>query len=133
MTDRHQLVTTDAPIPLARFSQGVRAGQIVQASGQGSLDPETGTVINLGDVRAQTLQTLKLVEAILAAGGATFRDAVMVRVYLTDRAHFGEMNAAYEEFIADRVGDGVPPSRTTLFVGLPLDGMLVEIDAMAVV
>lgn len=130
---RTAIVTPHAPVPLARFSQGVRAHGIVQVSGQGPLDPATGEVIHLGDVAAQTRQTLALVKAILAEGGAGVADVVMFRVFLTDRAHFAAMNAAYEEFIAAEVGDGVAPARTTLMVGLPLEGMLVEIDALAVV
>jgi 2-iminobutanoate/2-iminopropanoate deaminase len=130
---RTPISTTDAPAPLARFSQGVRSGSIVQASGQGPLDPETGQVIFIGDIAAQTKQTLKLVKAILAAGGASIGDVVMFRVFLTDRAYFAAMNAAYEEFITEEIGDGVAPARTTLMVGLPLEGMLVEIDALAVV
>lgn len=130
---RTQITTPNAPIPLARFSQGVRSGSIVQASGQGPLNPETGEVIFLGDITAQTKQTLKLVKAILAEGGASIGDVVMFRVFLTDRAYFAAMNAAYEEFIAAEIGDGVAPARTTLMVGLPLEGMLVEIDALAVV
>jgi enamine deaminase RidA (YjgF/YER057c/UK114 family) len=42
------------------------------------------------------------------------------------------MNAAFEKFIAENV-TGARPARTTLMVGLPLEGMLVEIDALAVV
>ncbi len=131
---RTKITTTSAPVPLSRFSQGVRAGNIVQASGQGPLNPETGQVIYLGDVAAQTRQTLNLVKAILAEGGAKISDVVMFRVFLTDRANFAAMNAVYEEFMSEEIGDdGVFPARTTLMVGLPLDGMLVEIDAMAVV
>jgi enamine deaminase RidA (YjgF/YER057c/UK114 family) len=64
--------------------------------------------------------------AVLAAGGAGMDDVVMLRVYLTDPAHFAEMNAAYAEFLTEPM-----PARTTVYVGLP-SGILVEIDAMAV-
>jgi 2-iminobutanoate/2-iminopropanoate deaminase len=129
---RQKITTTGAPVPLSRFSQGVRAGSIVQTSGQGPLDPATGEVIHLGDVAAQTRQTLKLVKAILNEGGASVADVIMFRVFLTDRANFAAMNAVYEEFISEEIGDGAFPARTTLMVGLPLEGMLVEIDALAV-
>jgi enamine deaminase RidA (YjgF/YER057c/UK114 family) len=85
-------------------------------------------------VRAQTRRTLENVKAIVEAGGATVEDVVMFRVYLTARAHFAAMNEAYAEFIAQNVqADGVKPCRTTVFVELPDEQMLVEIDAMAVV
>ena len=68
---------------------------------------------------------------MLAAGAASFDDVLMLRVYLTTRDHFEAMNEAYGEFLADRCA--VLPARTTVFVGLPREEMLVEIDALAVV
>jgi 2-iminobutanoate/2-iminopropanoate deaminase len=50
----------------------------------------------------------------------------MLRVYLTDQAHFAEMNAAYEKFLTDPY-----PARTTVYTGLA-GSFLVEIDALAV-
>ena len=55
----------------------------------------------------------------------------MFRVYLTKREDFAEMNAAYGDFIAENVTDGELPCRTTVFVDLPHEVMLVEIDALA--
>lgn len=127
-----EISTPLAPAPLSSFSQGVRSGPFLQVSGCGSLRPDTGEVIHLGDVEAQVTATLEIVKAILEEGGATFSDVIMVRVYLSDRAHFPLMNAAFERFIAENV-KGARPARTTLMVGLPLEGMLVEIDALAVV
>jgi reactive intermediate/imine deaminase len=132
MSDKTAIVTSAAPAPAHTFSQGVRKGPILQVSGQGPVDPQTGEYLHRGDVAAQTLQTLRNVEAILAAGGAGFDDVVMLRVYLTAREDFAAMNQAYGEFITARVGDAVLPSRTTVFTGLPREEMLVEIDAMAV-
>jgi 2-iminobutanoate/2-iminopropanoate deaminase len=85
-------------------------------------------------VKAQTARTLENVKAIVEAGGGTVDDIVMLRVYLTTRAHFGAMNEAYAEFLAANLSaDGVKPSRTTVFVELPKESMLVEIDALAYV
>jgi 2-iminobutanoate/2-iminopropanoate deaminase len=133
MTLKHRIETSSAPPPLPVFSQGVRKGPILSVSGQGGVDPATGTYPSLTDVGAQTTRTLLNVAAILEAGGATFDDVVMLRIYLTDRDHFPAMNAAYTDFMtADRVPSGVLPARTTVFVGLPFTEMLVEIDALAV-
>ena len=124
-------VTTDAaPAPAHTFSQGVRRGPILQVSGQGPVDPATNEYVHSGDVRAQTERTLANVEAVLGAGGATFEDVVMVRVYLTARDDFAPMNEAYGDFLASRCT--VLPARTTVFTGLPRAEMLVEIDALAV-
>jgi reactive intermediate/imine deaminase len=132
MTDRTAVSTTDAPAPAHTFSQGVRRGPFLQVSGQGPVDPATSEYLHPGDVKAQTIRTLQNVEAILAAGGATFDDVMMLRVYLTTRDDFGPMNEAYGEFVGARVASGVLPARTTVFTGLPREEMLVEIDALAV-
>ena len=133
MTERTAISTTDAPAPAHTFSQGVRKGNFVQVSGQGPVDPATNEYLFPGDVAAQTTRTLQNVEAILAAGGATFDDVMMLRVYLTKREDFAIMNDAYGEFVGSRVQGGVLPSRTTVFTGLPREEMLVEIDAIAIV
>ncbi|MFF1876733.1 RidA family protein [Leifsonia sp. NPDC058230] len=132
MADRTAISTSDAPAPAHTFSQGVRRGPFVQVSGQGPVDPATSEYLYPGDVAAQTIRTLQNVEAILAAGGATFDDVMMLRVYLTKREDFPIMNEAYGEFVAARVSSGVLPARTTVFTGLPRKEMLVEIDALAV-
>ncbi|MBN9633145.1 MAG: RidA family protein [Actinobacteria bacterium] len=132
MTDRIAVSTTEAPAPAHTFSQGVRRGPFLQVSGQGPVDPQTNEYLHPGDVKAQTVRTLRNVEAILAAGGAGFDDVMMLRVYLTTRDDFAAMNEAYGEFLAARVASGVLPARTTVFTGLPRAEMLVEIDALAV-
>lgn len=121
-----EIRTADAPTPVAAFSQGVRKGAILQVAGQVAFDPATGAVV--GDtVAEQTRQALRNVVAVLEAGGASLADVVMLRVYLTDTAHFAEMNAAYGEFVTEEPFS----ARTTVYVGLP-EGLLVEIDALAV-
>jgi len=119
------IVTPDAPPPAASYSQAVRKGNILQVAGQGPADPATGEYVP-GGVAEQTRQTLTNVRAILRAAGADFSDVVMMRVYLTDAAHFAAMNEVYTTFV-----EAPFPARTTVFVGLA-PGMLVEIDALAV-
>jgi 2-iminobutanoate/2-iminopropanoate deaminase len=133
MTEPKRAVRTDdAPTPMPVFSQGVVKGGIVQVSGQGPQDPGTGEYVHAGDVKAQTTRTLQNVRAILLAAGADLDDVVMLRVYLTTREHFPLMNEAYAEFVGEHCPSGVLPARTTVFVGLPREEMLVEIDALAV-
>ena len=130
-TERTAVSTPDAPAPAHTFSQGVRKGGLLQVSGQGPVDPATGEYLHPGDVRAQTVRTLSNVEAVLRAGGATFDDVLVLRVYLTTRDDFAAMNEAYGEFVTARCASGVLPARTTVFTGLPREEMLVEIDALA--
>ncbi|WP_098482180.1 RidA family protein [Georgenia soli] len=132
MTQKRALTTPDAPAAAHSFSQGVLKGGILQVSGQGPQDPETGKYLYPGDVGRQTLRTLNNVRAVVEASGGTFNDVISLRVFLTERGHFAEMNAAYEQFMHEHVDSRVLPARTTVFVGLPREEMLVEIDGMAV-
>lgn len=119
------ITTEDAPRPAASYNQAVRAGNILQVAGQGPGDPATGKLV--GDtVEEQTERTLENVSAILRAAGASLDDVVMMRVYLTRNDDFPGMNEVYARYVKEPF-----PARTTVFTGLGA-GMLVEIDAMAV-
>ncbi|RKN04442.1 RidA family protein [Streptomyces radicis] len=131
MGDKVQIRTAEAPAPAWVFSQGIRKGPLLQVSGQGPQDPATGAYVHPGDVRAQTRRTLENVRAVLTAGGADIEDVLMLRVYLTRRSDFAAMNEAYAEFVTEHCPSGVLPCRTTIFVELPHEAMLVEIDALA--
>ena len=133
MSDKIEIRTFGAPAPAHTFSQGVRKGSFLQVSGQGPVDPASGRYLYPGDVAAQTTRTLENVKAIVEAGGATFDDVVMLRVYLTKREDFPMMNDAYGAFVSAHTSGDVLPSRTTVFAGLPREEMLVEIDGVAIV
>ncbi len=118
--------------PPAKFSHGVRKGNLLQVAGQvGFLPAVEGQAPTPAGptLREQTLQTFANVKAILEEGGASWEDVIMMRVYLTDVDHFAEMNAIYNEYFADL--KEAPSARTTVYVGLPA-GLLIEIDALAV-
>ncbi|MEV7418197.1 RidA family protein [Streptomyces sp. NPDC089919] len=120
--------------PPARFSHGVRKGNILQVAGQvGFLPAVAGQPPTPAGptLREQTLQTLENVRSVLEAGGASWDDAMMIRVYLTDTGHFAEMNEIYNAYFDEQGLKEAPAARTTVYVGLPA-GLLVEIDALAV-
>ncbi|MEV3989409.1 RidA family protein [Streptomyces sp. NPDC049837] len=131
-TEKIAITPATHTAPPAKFSHGVRKGNILQVAGQvGFLPAVEGQAPTPAGptLREQTLQTLANVEAVLKEGGASWDDVMMMRVYLTDTAHFAEMNEIYNEYFADPT---VPPAaRTTVYVGLPA-GLLIEIDALAV-
>jgi enamine deaminase RidA (YjgF/YER057c/UK114 family) len=132
VSDKTAITPATHTTPPARFSHGVRKGGLLQVAGQVGFGPavpgEPPAPVGPG-LREQTLQTLENVRAVLEEGGASWEDAIMVRVYLTDTAHFAEFNAIYDEYFA--VLTQPPAARTTVYVGLPA-GLLVEIDALAV-
>ncbi|WP_329313149.1 RidA family protein [Streptomyces sp. NBC_01262] len=132
MSDKTAITPATHAAPPARFSHGVRKGNILQVAGQVGFGPavEGRAPVPVGpSLREQTLQTLANVQSVLEAGGASWEDAVMIRVYLTDTAHFAELNEIYNDFFADLKSP--PAARTTVYVGLPA-GLLIEIDALAV-
>ncbi|HEY3708736.1 MAG TPA: RidA family protein [Amycolatopsis sp.] len=120
------ITTENAPKPPAKFSQAVRKGNILQVAGMVAFDGATGAIVG-DDIAGQTRQVFKNLQTVLAEGGSSLDDAVMVRVYLTDTSHFGPFNEVYNELI----GEAPQPARTTVYVGLPA-GLLVEIDVLAV-
>jgi reactive intermediate/imine deaminase len=100
---------------------------MVFTAGQVAWD-ESGEITAIGDVRAQTVQTLANVKSVLEEGGATLDDVLKCNVYLADMGHFQIMN---EEFA--RVFPEDPPARTTVQAALAEPEMLVEIEAIAYV
>jgi reactive intermediate/imine deaminase len=131
MTMKHRIETTLAPAPRPQFSQGVRKGQLLQTAGQVGTDPATGQFVD--GIEAQSLQVLQNVNAILEAGGATFDDVIMLRVYLANVEDFDALNAAFDAFVPAHTPSGVLPARTTIVTGFASTQILVEIDALAVI
>ncbi|AWZ05847.1 MULTISPECIES: RidA family protein [unclassified Streptomyces] len=134
MTEKTAVTPDTHTAPPARFSHGVRKGNILQVAGQvGFLPHVDGQPPTPAGptLREQTLQTLENVRSVLEAGGASWDDVVMIRVYLTDTGHFAEMNGIYNTYFEEQGLKEVPAARTTVYVGLPT-GLLVEIDALAV-
>ena len=124
---RHQSVfAAGLPKPLGPYSPGVTLGDLVFVSGQGAVDPNTGKLAG-DDVESQTEQVFKNIEAILKAAGSGLDKIVRCGVFLADIKDFPKMNAVYE-----RMMGGNRPVRTTVqAAALPMEGLKVEIDAIA--
>ena len=122
--NRETITAGNAPEPAGPYSHAVVAGGFVYVSGQGPIDPETGTMPDA--FVDQVRQTLRNVQTILEAAGSSLDDVVKVNAYVTDLTRFAEFNEVYKEFF-----ENDPPARTT--VAAALLGMLVEIDCVATV
>ena len=109
------------------YSPGAKGGQMVFTAGQVAWD-KSGEVTAIGDVRAQTIQTLTNVKSVLEEGGATLDDVLKCNVYLADMRHFQIMNEEFARFFPND-----PPARTTVQAALAEPEMLVEIEAIAYV
>jgi 2-iminobutanoate/2-iminopropanoate deaminase len=122
---RQVVASKDAPRAIGPYSQAVKAGGFVFASGQIAIDPATGKLIE-GDIAAQTERVLKNLTAVLAAAGSGMDRVVKTTVFLKNLADFPAMNEAYAKFFASAL-----PARSTVQVaGLPKDALL-EIDVLA--
>jgi reactive intermediate/imine deaminase len=134
MPEKTAITPATHTAPPARFSHGVRKGNILQVAGQvGFLPAVEGRAPTVAGptLREQTLQTLANVKAVLEESGASWDDVMMMRVYLTDVDHFAEMNEIYNAYFEGQGLKEPASARTTVYVGLP-EGLLIEIDALAV-
>ena len=117
--------TANAPKAIGPYSQAVRAGQFLFASGQIPTDPATGAIVG-GDVAAQTRRVFDNLSAVLKAANLSFADVVKTTVFLADMNDFAAMNDVYGTFFKEPY-----PARATVQVArLPKDAR-VEIDLIA--
>jgi 2-iminobutanoate/2-iminopropanoate deaminase len=120
------IATEQAPQAIGPYSQAVRAGNLVFASGQIPLDPATQEFV-AGGIAEQTEQVLKNLKAVFAAAGVAMDQIVKTTVYLADMNDFTAMNEVYGKYFAEN-----PPARATVQAArLPKDAR-VEIEAIAV-
>ncbi len=107
------------------LAQAIRFGNMLFLSGQGSLDPKTGQVVE-GDIVVQTKQTLDNIMTILEAAGANAKNIVNMHVILRDVADFPRFNDTFREYFA-----GEKVTRTCIGGVLHRKGTNIEIDCTA--
>jgi 2-iminobutanoate/2-iminopropanoate deaminase len=120
-----RIQTDNAPAAIGPYSQAIKAGGFVFASGQIPIDPQTGEFV-AGGIREQTERVLKNLASVLEAAGSSLDNVVKTTVFLADMQEFAEMNEVYGKFFT-----GVSPARATVAAaGLPRNAR-VEIEAVA--
>ena len=125
-TTKHYFAHPDRPARPGGLSSAIRCGPWIHVSGQGPLDLTTLAYVP-GTIEEETLMTLRHIEKILHAAGATKTDVVKCTCYLADLANFPGFHRTFQEFFGDPL-----PCRTTVQAPL-LRGIQVEIDAVAFV
>ncbi|HAJ98743.1 MAG TPA: reactive intermediate/imine deaminase [Bacteroidales bacterium] len=118
--------TPSAPAPIGPYNQAVLVNGTLYVSGQIPLDPTTGKLVE-GDIKAQALQVMQNLGAILQAAGLDFSNVVKCSIFLKDMHDFPKVNEVYGRFFTAN-----PPARETVQVGALPMFVDVEISCIAV-
>ncbi len=116
---------SDAPKPIAPYSQAILTGNTLYVSGQIAIDPYTGKLVD-GGASAQTKRVMENIRAILKEEGMDFSHIVKCSIFMSDMSIYKDVNEVYGTYF-----DTDPPAREAMAVkGLPMN-VDVEISCIA--
>lgn len=119
--------TSKAPAPIGPYNQAVKANGMVYLSGQVAFDPATGELLT-SDLKTESHRVMQNLAAVLEEAHITFDHVVKTTIFLSDMAHFAEVNEVYGSYFK-----GDYPARETVAVKTLPRNVNVEISMIAVV
>jgi 2-iminobutanoate/2-iminopropanoate deaminase len=116
--------TTKAPAAIGPYSQGIKAGDFLYASGQIPINPANGEIEG-SDINAQTELVCRNIGEILKAAGSDYEHVVKTTCFLAEMSDFGAFNAVYEKYFTGK------PARSCVAVKQLPKNVLCEVEIIA--
>lgn len=121
---RSVVLPAGSPPPLAPYSPGIKADNVLYVSGTLPMESD-GKTAALGDVRGQTRNVLESIRSVVEAAGGRMDQIAYNMIFIKDLADYDAMNEVYGEYFADK-----PPARFCIRADLVRPDFLVEITSI---
>lgn len=116
--------TSNAPAAIGPYSQAIKAGNFIFASGQIPVNPSDGTIPE--KVEEQAKQAFQNLRSVLEAAGSGLQNVIKTTVFIKNMGDFAAINTVYADYFSRPF-----PARSCVEVSALPKGVLVEIEAVA--